>query len=198
MEYPKIQIVSTYYHSALGMFFILILVSMFWDGFNLPNNQIIPILAVGGILSLLINFFLKRDLLKYIEKTNSSLYEYKVHQINVKLLSIGIASIIFGIMSKSGLSILILSMGIYLIVNSLVDFLISRYLKSNILAIGQSKLINLNGGIRAIDLAKIKTIEYSSTQITLMTRFEKLTINEEKFVNSDGLRKQIKEITKNN
>ena len=198
MEYPKIHIVSKYYHSALGMFFILILVSMFWDGFNIPNNQIIPILAVGGILSLLINFFLKRDLLKYIEKTNSSLYEYKVHQINVKLLSIGIVSIIFGIMSKSGLSILILSMGIYLIVNSLVDFLISRYLKSNILAVGQSKLINLNGGIRAIDLAKIKTIEYSSTQITLMTRFEKLTINEEKFVNSDGLRKQIKEITKNN
>ena len=154
---------------------------------NLNFNLVIGSLVLFGFLSVILTIWYKVEMKQNFEMNKAQIFHYKNSKIIWSTLGIGLITILVGKDLDSQIKILTFSIGTYLVLSQLVEYFSGKYFNTNILAVTESSLIDLNGRINEMKYKNIKGYEKEQESFTILESYEKLKYKTKDFKNSTNL-----------
>lgn len=191
MNIERVNRVFKYFHLTLAVLVIALMVNYYFKLTDLKFNLTISIAAIMGALSIPITVWYKVKLTNDLEQNQSKIFRYKQSKIKWSTLLIGIFTIFIAKEVDSQIKILTLSIGIYLVVDQIVDFIAGKYFNTNILSFSKRSIVDLNGRIREINYKDIKNYEIDTNSITINEKYDKHKIEKKNFLNSESMIDEI-------
>ena len=187
MNIERASKLHKYFHLTLAVSMICVMVNYYFKIVDLNFNIIFTIVLGLGILSIPITIWYKIKLTNSLNQTKASIYTYKRSKIIWSAVLIGFATISIAKEADSHVKIIALSIGVYLVVNQLVDFLAGQYFNTNILSFNAESIIDLNGRIKMIRYTEIKDCIKDTGSITIYEKYDKYKVKKKDFLNSEGM-----------
>lgn len=108
---------------------------------------------------------------QFLEKSKTQIIHYKNSKIMWSVLGYGLMTIIIGKDLDSEIKVLTFLVGIYLVFSQIVEYITGKLFNTNILAITDKSLIDLNGRIKIIEYRNIKVYENKSDSIFIQENY---------------------------
>lgn len=144
--------------------------------------------------SIALTVWYKNEVKANLLKNNAQTYHYKGPKINWSSLVLAIAILVFSKDLDSELIILVFSIGIYLILDQAVEYFSGKYFDTNMLAITEDSLVDLNGRIRCIKYKNVKDLDREKGSIVIQEYYETQTLKVKDFKNASKLIDSIDEM----
>ena len=154
---------------------------------KLNFNLIIGSLFLLGSLSVVITIWYKIEMKQFFESNKTQIFHYKNSKIIWSALVIGLMTILIGKDLDSQIKTLTFSIGIYLVFSQIIEYLAGKYFNTNILAITENSLVDLNGRINRVKYKNIKAYENKSDSLVIHENWETLKFRTKDFKNSSKL-----------
>jgi len=154
---------------------------------KLNFNLVIGSLVLFGILSVILTIWYKVNMKQNFERSNTQIFHYKNSKIIWSALGIGLMTILVGKDLDSQIKILTFSIGIYLVLSQLVEYFSGKYFNTNILAVTDTSLIDLNGRINEMKYKNIKAYEKKQESFTIQENYENLKYKTKDFKNATNM-----------
>lgn len=143
------------------------------------------------LISIALTIWYKLELKQNFERNNFLLFHYKNSKIVWTAVGVGFITIFVSKDVDSELSILIFSIGIYLLLSQAIEYFSGNYFKTNVLAFSDKYLIDLNGRIKIVQYKKIKSFKKDSGSISIQEKYEKHKIKQTYFQDTENMIEKI-------
>lgn len=191
MTIKRARNIYNYYHSTMVAYVISILVIYYFNIYQLNFNYILSSIILLDLISIALTIWYKLELKQNFERNNFLLFHYKNSKIVWTAVGVGFITIFVSKDVDSELSILIFSIGIYLLLSQAIEYFSGNYFKTNVLAFSDKYLIDLNGRIKIVQYKKIKSFKKDSGSISIQEKYEKHKIKQTYFQDTENMIEKI-------
>ena len=184
MERTSSKLYDYFHWAGVGFILALLLLSYF-NIVTVSSSFILGSVIVIGLISIVVAVTYKIQMKQYFEKTQAIILKFKYPKLEWQSFFFGGMSIFVGLSRESSIQLLIICIGIYLILYQVIDAIFHLIYKTNILALTEEKLYNMNGRLREIKYLNIKSCERGEDNLVIKESKQSYKIKAKDFVNSD-------------
>lgn len=183
----NIDTLYKYFHLSLVAYIIALVVNVRFNFVNVNANLVLGSVALFGVISIVLSVLYKIEKKKQVINTGTVVFQYKHSKILWKSLGLGFLTIVVTRDADSIVKLLALSIGVYLMLSTIIEYLAGQYFKTNIIAITDKSILDLNGRVKEVWLKNIKGYQKKNESIVINERYDTHKVSNHDFIGSPNI-----------